>query len=84
MLAAPYLEVCPPGLATGAPVPWPDVRPIRPSAGEIPPGIALPPGFAALPHEDTAYLTLGTITNQSAEVFRAAIEASIYGEAAGV
>ncbi len=74
VLAAPYLEVCPPGLATGAPVPWPDVRPIRPSAGEIPPGIALPPGFAALPHEETAYLTLGTITNQSAEVFRAAID----------
>ena len=74
VLAAPYLEVCPPGLATGAPVPWRDVRPIRPSAGEIPSGAALPPGFTDLPPAETAYLTLGTISNQSAGVFRAAID----------
>src|SRR6478752_384015 len=73
VLAAPYLEVCPAGLATGEPIPWPDIRSIRPSAGEIPAGATLPPGFDDLPHPDTVYLTLGTITNQSADVFRAAV-----------
>jgi len=74
VLAAPYLEVCPAGLATGEPIPWPDIRPIRPSAGEIPSDAVLPPEFADLPPADTVYLTLGTITNQSTEVFSAAIE----------
>jgi UDP:flavonoid glycosyltransferase YjiC (YdhE family) len=74
VLAAPYLEVCPPGLATGEPIPWPDVRPIRPGAGEIPPGAVPLPELDDLPPAETVYLTLGTITNQSATVFRAAID----------
>ncbi len=74
VLAAPYLEVCPAGLATGEPIPWPDIRSIRPGPGEVPAGATMPPGFDDLPDADTVYLTLGTITNQSAEVFRAAVD----------
>ena len=74
VLAAPYLDPCPPGLPHNEPIPWGDVRAIRPSAGEIPAGAKLPPEFGGLPHDATIYVTLGTITNQAPDVFRAVID----------
>ncbi len=74
VFAAPYLDICPPGLRGTAPNPWTAVHPLRPSAGEIEPDATLPLDFSALPHPDTVYVTLGTIMNQAPTVFRAVID----------
>ncbi|GAA1837738.1 glycosyltransferase [Pseudonocardia ailaonensis] len=68
VLAAPYLEPCPPGLHGPDPEPWQDIRPIRPNAGE-PGGYVLPPRDRPI-----VYLTLGTVVNQNPEAFRAVLE----------
>ena len=52
--------------------PWKDVRPLRPSAGEA--NGDLRPALAELPHDDTVYLTLGTVPNGSADVFRSVLD----------
>lgn len=77
VLAAPYLDVCPPGLQPEGTDPWTDIRPVRPSAGEIPAGESLPPTFFDLPHPRTIYLTLGTVTNQAPQVFRTVLDACV-------
>src|SRR5262249_37518686 len=64
VFAAPYLDVCPPGLHDEHPSPWATMYPLRPSPGEFEPD-ALPPAFDALPHPYTVYVTLGTIMNQN-------------------
>lgn len=71
VFAAPYLDICPSSLRGVEPNPWPDSRPLRPSAGETG-GASVDLG--ALPYADTAYVTLGTIMNQAPAVFRAVIE----------
>jgi UDP:flavonoid glycosyltransferase YjiC (YdhE family) len=71
VFAAPYLDVCPPGLRGAEPNPWSTVRPVRPSAGEPAP---LEVDLGALPHPDTVYVTLGTIMNQAPAVFRAVVD----------
>jgi UDP:flavonoid glycosyltransferase YjiC (YdhE family) len=71
---APYLDVSPAGLARVTPEPWKDVRPIRPSAGETDPDPGLGHEIAALPHDDTVYVTLGRVTNQAPAVFRAVLD----------
>ncbi|MCW0216551.1 MAG: glycosyltransferase [Pseudonocardia sp.] len=69
--AAPYLDPCPPGLRGREPNPWSDVRPVRPSAGEAEePG----PDLGVLPHPDSVYVTLGTVTNRAPAVFRTVLE----------
>ena len=73
VLAAPYLDVCPPSLRGTEPNPWTRTYPLRPSAGEVEPGAGVP-DLAALPHPDTVYVTLGTIMNQQPAVFRAVID----------
>jgi UDP:flavonoid glycosyltransferase YjiC (YdhE family) len=73
VLGAPYLDVCPPSLRGAQPEPWADIRPVRPSPGEVlddDPPVEL----AGLPHEGTVYVTLGTIMNQAAHVFRAVVD----------
>jgi len=75
VFAAPYLEVCPPGLQPSGTAPWTDVIPVRPSAGEVPDGERLPAAFADLPHDTTVYLTLGTVTNEAPAVFQAVLDA---------
>lgn len=72
VLAAPYLEICPPGMR-GADPPWTDVRPLRPSAGAAESTVDL----SGLPHDDTVYVTLGTIMNQAPAVFRAVIDGAL-------
>jgi UDP:flavonoid glycosyltransferase YjiC (YdhE family) len=74
LLAAPYLDICPPGLRGPEHGPWPVLRPLRPSPGEPGPDPGPPPELAGLPHEETVYVTLGTIMNQAPAVFRAVIE----------
>jgi UDP:flavonoid glycosyltransferase YjiC (YdhE family) len=73
--AAPYLDICPPGLTGAGTGPWKDVLPLRPSAGEVAHDGGLAAAVAALPHEDTVYLTLGTVMHQAAQVFGAVLEA---------
>jgi UDP:flavonoid glycosyltransferase YjiC (YdhE family) len=74
VFAAPYLDICPPGLRGAEPNPWTTIYALRPSPGEIEPDATVPWEFSDLPHADTVYLTLGTIMNQAAAVFRAVIE----------
>ncbi len=74
VLAAPYLDVCPPGLRGTVPYPWPTTLPLRPSAGEAAADGHDVPDLSGLPHPDTVYVTLGTIMNQAAAVFRAVID----------
>jgi UDP:flavonoid glycosyltransferase YjiC (YdhE family) len=74
VFASAYLDVCPPGLQPAGTDPWTDVIPVRPSAGDVPAGESLPAAFADLPHPTTVYLTLGTVTNEQPEVFRAVLD----------
>ena len=71
VLAAPYLDPCPPRLHGTVPEPWSTMLPVRPSPGE-PAGT--PAELADLPHADTVYATLGTITNHAPEVLRAIVD----------
>jgi len=59
-----YLDPCPPGLQS-AEFGGMDVRPVRPSVGEVLPGDRLPPKFRDLPARPLVYLTLGTVFNDS-------------------
>jgi UDP:flavonoid glycosyltransferase YjiC (YdhE family) len=74
VFAAPYLDICPPGLRDTEPNPWTTIYPLQPSPGEVEQNATVPWEFSDLPHPDTVYLTLGTIMNQAAPVFRAVIE----------
>ena len=78
VFAAPYLDLCPPGLRGTEPYPWTVVHPLRPSPGELDPQAPAPVDFAALPHPDTVYVTLGTIMNQAPAVFRAVIDGCLH------
>lgn len=62
---SPYLDPCPPGLQS-AELAALDVRPIRPSTGQIVPGERLPQQFLALPKRPVVYVTLGTVVNDPA------------------
>jgi UDP:flavonoid glycosyltransferase YjiC (YdhE family) len=73
ILAAPYLDICPPGLRGQEVNPWVTTRALRPSAGERD-GSDIGIDLAGLPHPDTVYVTLGTIMNQNADVFRAVLD----------
>ena len=73
VLAAPYLDICPPSARGPEPNPWPTTMPLRPSAGEHD-GSDLGVDLSGLPHERSVYVTLGTIMNQNPEVFRAVLE----------
>jgi UDP:flavonoid glycosyltransferase YjiC (YdhE family) len=74
VLAAPYLDVCPPGLRGTVPYPWTSTVPLRPSAGEVAVDAVDVVDLSDLPYPDTVYVTLGTIMNQAAGVFRAVID----------
>jgi UDP:flavonoid glycosyltransferase YjiC (YdhE family) len=74
VFAAPYVDICPPGVQGADPNPWSTVCPLRPSPGEVPSDAAEFIDFNALPHPDSVYLTLGTIMNRSPQVFAAALD----------
>ena len=75
VFAAPYLDICPPGLRDREQVAWRDVRPLRPSVGEPGDG-SVAAAIAALPYRETLYFTLGTVMNQAPGVFRAVLDAA--------
>ena len=58
---ATHLSICPPSLRLPGVVAPPDTRPLRPALA--PPGLGdrLPSTLAALPHDRTVHLTLGTV-----------------------
>ena len=72
VLAAPYLDICPPSARGPEPNPWPATLPLRPSAGELDESDPVV-DLSGLPHERSVYMTLGTIMNQNPEVFRAVL-----------
>jgi UDP:flavonoid glycosyltransferase YjiC (YdhE family) len=72
--AAPYLDICPPGLGGVTPEPWKDVVTLRPSAGEAARDDDLRQALDALPHDHTVYVTLGTVMNHAPHVFRAVLD----------
>lgn len=74
VLAAPYLDVCPPSLLGREVRPYSSPHPVRPSPGESDLGDSPSIDLSALPHPDTVYVTLGTVMNQSPLVFRAVID----------
>jgi UDP:flavonoid glycosyltransferase YjiC (YdhE family) len=74
VLAAPYLDICPPALHPDGTSRWTDVRPLRASAGE-PGTVDLAPELAALRYADSVYVTLGTVMNQAPQVFAAVVDA---------
>lgn len=69
---ATYLDICPRSLRCGE-LPWQQVQPLRPAAGEPAAGERLPEAFAALPHPQTIHLTLGTIFHKMPGVLETAI-----------
>jgi UDP:flavonoid glycosyltransferase YjiC (YdhE family) len=74
VFVAPYLDISPPGLLGSPSDRWRDLRPLRPSAGEVPADTDLPSRIAALPHAESVYVTLGTVMNQAPDIFRAVIQ----------
>ncbi|MDT7616680.1 MAG: hypothetical protein QOF00_4127 [Pseudonocardiales bacterium] len=74
VLAAPYVDICPPGLRGVEPNPWTTVHLLRPSPGEVELPAETRLDLSGLPHPDTVYITLGTIVNQAPAVFRAVID----------
>jgi hypothetical protein len=77
VFAAPYLDVCPPGLRGTQPYPWPVTHPLRPTAGELDPRFPVEIDLAGLPHQETVYATLGMVMNQAPAVFRAVIDGCV-------
>ncbi len=72
VLDAPFVDTCPPSLQSDAVAAFVNRVPLRPSAGDVLPGRCLPwddATLAALPHERTLHLTLGTIFHGALEVF---------------
>ena len=77
ILDAPFLELCPPSLQRDAVAAFRNRRPMRPGAGDVGPGEQLPwsaADLAALPHDRTVHLTLGTLFHANTHVFRTALD----------
>jgi UDP:flavonoid glycosyltransferase YjiC (YdhE family) len=73
LLDVPYLDNCPPMLQADAVRAFRNRRPLRPTSGEVLPGEHLPWDMAALPHERSVHLTLGTLFFGATDVFRTAL-----------
>jgi UDP:flavonoid glycosyltransferase YjiC (YdhE family)/catechol 2,3-dioxygenase-like lactoylglutathione lyase family enzyme len=69
-----HLDLCPPAVAPAGPPLWRSSLPIRPDPGLPAAGEELPAAVAALPHDRTVHVTLGTVFHQAAGVLEAAIE----------
>jgi UDP:flavonoid glycosyltransferase YjiC (YdhE family) len=69
-----YLDICPPGIQRAEINELPQVQPIRPMSFDASPGRHLPPWVADLPPRPTVYVTMGTVFNESVEVFRTILE----------
>jgi hypothetical protein len=76
ILDSPFVELCPKSLQRDAVAAFTNRVPMRPGSGDVAPGERLPwppEQLAALPHEHTVHLTLGTLFNGATDVFDAAL-----------
>lgn len=76
VLDVAYLDNCPPSLQQDAVADFGNRIALRPSIGEVLPGERLPwtaEALAALPHEHTVHLTLGTLFSGATNVFETAL-----------
>ena len=76
ILDSPFVELCPPSLQRDAVAAFTHRIPMRPGSGDVAPGEQLPwsaEQLAALPHEHTVHLTLGTLFHTATNVFETAL-----------
>jgi len=73
ILEAPYLDNCPPALQADAVRDFRRRRRLRPTAGEVRPGEALPWETTKLPYARSVHLTLGTLFFGATDVFQTAL-----------
>jgi UDP:flavonoid glycosyltransferase YjiC (YdhE family) len=74
---SPFIELCPPSLQRDAVAAFRNRVPMRPGSGDVMPGERLPwsaERLAALPHESTVHVTLGTLFHHNTAVFRTALD----------
>ncbi len=71
---AEYLEICPPSLRPRGTRIWARTRAVRPAAGQPADRERAPAALAALPHDDTVHLTLGTVFHGASAVLAAALD----------
>lgn len=69
-----YLDVCPPGIQISEIADIPNVQRLRPIGFDAAPDAVLPAWVASLPARPTVYVTMGTVFNQSAEIFRTVLD----------
>jgi UDP:flavonoid glycosyltransferase YjiC (YdhE family) len=69
-----YLDICPPEVQQAEIAAVPNVRALRPVGFDIAPDASLPDWVARLPPRPTVYVTMGTVFNDSAVVFRTILE----------
>jgi UDP:flavonoid glycosyltransferase YjiC (YdhE family) len=69
-----YLDVCPPGLQQPEIAEVPNVQRLRPMGFDAAPEAFLPGWVAELPSIPTVYVTLGTVFNAAADVFRTVLD----------
>jgi UDP:flavonoid glycosyltransferase YjiC (YdhE family) len=69
-----YLDVCPPGIQQPGIAQIPNVQALRPIGFDAAPDTGLPAWFGALPPRPTVYVTMGTVFNQAAPIFRAILD----------
>jgi UDP:flavonoid glycosyltransferase YjiC (YdhE family) len=69
-----YLDICPPGVQQSEIAEVANVQRLRPMGFDTAPDASLPAWVAALPARPTVYVTMGTVFNDAADVFRAVLE----------
>ena len=69
-----YLDICPPGIQEPEIAEVPNVQRLRPMGFDAAPDAILPVWVAALPPRPTAYVTMGTVFNDTADVFRTVLD----------
>jgi hypothetical protein len=73
ILEVPYLDNCPPTLQADAVRDFRRRRRLRPTAGEVRPGEALPWDTTRLPYGRSVHLTLGTLFFGATDVFKVGV-----------
>jgi UDP:flavonoid glycosyltransferase YjiC (YdhE family) len=69
-----YLDICPPGIQHHEITDVPNVQRLQPLGFDAAPDARLPDWIGGLPERPTVYVTLGTVFNSAADVFRTVLE----------
>lgn len=69
-----YLDICPPGIQQPEIAEVPNVQQIRPIGFDAAADAVLPGWVATLPPRPTVYVTMGTVFNDAADVFRSVLD----------